>query len=283
MGRQNPDRRNRVYRLALVDNDTHRNIRAIIFTRMGFIIAATTAVVVFVLLVYCFIAFTPLRLAIPGYPDANFKKTALSNAIKIDSLESAVTRWNLYAENLSRVLTGESTIDLDSILGGNAVRYLSDKSAAELSRRDSLLRETVRSEEKFGVSSTSGRSLPVEGLHFFTPIKGVVAGGYDGIARPAIDITAPAGTVVSAVLDGFVVYSGWDDELEYVIVLQHKDNVISIYANNMKVLRKPGDEVKAGSPIALSGGSSAGDGKGSLRFELWHEGRPLNPAQFISF
>ncbi len=283
MGRQNPDRKNRVYRLALVDNDTHRNIRTVIFSKMAFIIFAVTAAVAVVLLIYCIIAFTPLRLAIPGYPDANFKKTALSNSIKIDSLESAVTRWNLYVENLSRVLAGESTIELDSVLGGNAVRYLSDKSAEELSRRDSLLRETVRSEEKFGVSSSSSKSLPVEGLHFFTPIKGVVSEGYDGVAHPAVGVTAPSGTVVSAVLDGAVVYSGWNDELEYVVVLQHKDNVVSIYGNNMKVLRKPGDEVKAGSPIALCGGSSSGSDKGCLHFELWHNGRPLNPTQFISF
>ncbi len=283
MGRQNPDGRDTVYRLTLADNGTHRSIRSIIFTKFRFITFATTVVVVFILLIYCIIAFTPLRLAIPGYPDAKFKKTALSNAIKIDSLESAVTRWNLYAENLSRVLAGESTIDLDSVLGGNAVRYLSAKSASELRERDSLLRETVRGEEKFGVSSSSGKALPIEGLHFFTPVKGVVVESFDAVTHPAIDIAVPSGTVVSATLDGTVVYSGWNEELEYVVVVQHKDNLISIYGNNMKTLRKSGDEVKAGTPLALSGGASTGSGKGHLHFELWHGGRPLNPTQFISF
>ena len=283
MGQQNPDGRNRVYRLTLVDNETHRSIRTIIFTKLRFITFAVTAVVVFILLIYCIIAFTPLRLTVPGYPDANFKKTALSNAIKIDSLESAVTRWNLYAENLSRVLAGESTVDLDSLLSGNAVRYLSDKSAAELRERDSLLRETVRGEEKFGVSSASSKSLPIEGLHFFTPVKGVVVEGFDEVNHPAIDITAPSGTVVSATLDGVVIYSGWNEEQEYVVMVQHRDNLISIYANNMKTLRNPGDEVKAGTPLALSGGASTSSGKGHLHFELWHSGRPLNPTQFISF
>ena len=283
MGQQNPDGRNRTYRLTLADNDSHRSIRSILFTKLRFITFATTAVVVFILLIYCIIAFTPLRLTIPGYPDAKFKKTALSNAIKIDSLESAVTRWNLYAENLSRVLAGESTIDLDSVLGGNAVRYLSDKSAAELRERDSLLRETVRGEEKFGVSSAAGKSLPIEGLHFFTPLKGVAAEGYDPVTHPAVDITAPSGSVVSATLDGVVIYSGWNEELEYVVILQHRDNLISIYANNMKALRSAGDEVKAGTPIALSGGTESGSDKGHLHFELWHGGRPLNPTQFISF
>lgn len=285
MGRQNPDGRHKVYRLLLVDNDTHNSIRTVLFTKLRFIYFAVTVVVVFILLMYCIIAFTPLRLTIPGYPDANFKRTALANAIKVDSLESAVTRWNLYAENLGRVLAGESTLNLDSLISGNAVRYLSDKSAEELAKRDSVLRETVQKEEKFGVSSgsASSKSLPVEGLHFFTPVKGVVSEGFDGVAHPGVDIVTPSGTVVSAVLDGVVVYGGWSDELEYVIVVQHRNNIISIYGGNRKVLCRPGDEVKAGTPLALSGGADSGSGKEHLHFELWSGGHPLNPAQFISF
>ena len=88
---------------------------------------------------------------------------------------------------------------------------------------------------------------------------------------------------MSAVLDGVVIYSGWNDELEYVVMVQHKNNLISIYGSNSKTLKRPGDDVKAGTPIALSGGVDAASGKGHLHFELWHNGHPLNPVQFISF
>ena len=81
-----------------------------------------------VLLIYCLIAFTPLRNTIPGYPDVQVKKVALANAIKIDSLESVITKWNLYAENLSRVLAGEATVNFDSIVRRSALQYLSSKS-----------------------------------------------------------------------------------------------------------------------------------------------------------
>ena len=285
MGRQNPDGRHKLYRLQLVDNDTHRSIRTVLFTRPRFICFAVTAAVVTVLLIYCIIAFTPLRLTVPGYPDANFKRTALANAIKVDSLQSAVTRWHLYAENLSRVLAGKSTLSLDSLIGGNSLRYLSDKSAEELSRRDSVLRETVRSEEKFGVSEAgaAAKNLPVEGLHFFTPVKGVVSEGFDSVTHPGVDVVTPSGTIVGAVLDGVVIYTGWNDELGYVVMVQHKNNLISIYGSNLKALRRPGDDVKAGTPLALSGGEDAATGKGHLHFELWLDGHPLNPVQFISF
>ncbi len=285
MGRQNPDSRHKFYRLSLVDADTHEGIRTVLFTKTRFICFAVTVVVAAVLLIYCIIAFTPVRLSIPGYPDANFKRTSLANAIKVDSLESAVMRWNLYAENLSRVLAGESTLSLDSLFDGKSLRYLSDKSVEELSKQDSVLRETVRKEEKFGVSegNASAKSLPAEGMHFFSPVKGVVSEGFDNLTHPGVDIVAPAGSVVSAVLDGVVIYSGWNEEKEYVVMLQHKNNLLSIYANNSKILRQQGDELKAGTPIALSGGADVAAGKGSLHFELWHNGRPLNPVQFISF
>ena len=45
---------------------------------------------------------------------------AVENAIKIDSLESSLTRWKLYSENLARVLSGDKTINLDSLLQDKA-------------------------------------------------------------------------------------------------------------------------------------------------------------------
>ena len=107
---------NRVYRLSVVEDDTHRNIRSYRFTRLGFIVTLITTFVVILGGLYMLIAFTPLRTTIPGYPDAHFRRVAVDNAIKIDSLESAITRWKLYSENLARVLSGDNTINLDSLL-----------------------------------------------------------------------------------------------------------------------------------------------------------------------
>ncbi len=107
---------NRVYRLSIIEDETHRRIRSLRFTRLGFALAALTSLVVIVGGLYALIALTPLRTTIPGYPDAHFRREAVANAIKIDSLESAITRWKLYSENLSRVLAGDTTINLDSLL-----------------------------------------------------------------------------------------------------------------------------------------------------------------------
>lgn len=106
----------RVYRVSITEYETHRDIRTFRFTRLGFLVTLITVFVVILGGLYTLIALTPLRTTIPGYPDAHFRRVAVENAIKIDSLESAITRWKLYSENLSRVLSGDNTINLDSLL-----------------------------------------------------------------------------------------------------------------------------------------------------------------------
>ena len=283
MGRQNPDHRTRQYRLSLVDNETHESLRSIRFNRPQLIYGIITGILALLLVAYLLFAITPLRTIIPGYPNEHSRREAVANAIKIDSLETAVARWNLYAESLSRVLTGEATIDFDSLVHNATPRYLSDKSAEELARRDSLLRETVQKEEQFGVGAQGARDLPNEGIHFFTPIKGVVATEYDRVSHPAIDIAAPTGTVVSAVLDGTVIFTGWDAQNGYIIIVQHRDNLLSVYSNNQNLLRSSGDAVKAGTPIAMVGGMSGKPGAEHLHFELWQNGQSLDPTRYISF
>lgn len=138
-----PEEKNKIYRLTLLEDSSHKRIRSFRFTRLGFIIAAVTAFVVTSIIVFCLIAFTPLRTAIPGYPDARSRSQAIENAIKIDSLENVITRWELYSENLARVLTGEPTISLDSIIQGHSTKYLKNITPEQIAGQDSLLRQKV--------------------------------------------------------------------------------------------------------------------------------------------
>ena len=84
---------NKFYRLTLLEDSSHKKIRTIRFSKAGFIVTAVTATVIMMVLIFCLIAFTPIRTAIPGYPDGRTKKQAVENAIKIDSLENIIARW----------------------------------------------------------------------------------------------------------------------------------------------------------------------------------------------
>ena len=241
------------------------------------------AVIITCLLIYSLIAFTPIRTFIPGYPDAKAKRAAIQNAIRIDSLETIVSKWEFYSENLKRILDGEEPVRIDSLVLQYASENKSEFSEEELKKRDSVLRSNVRKEEQFSLSSAESRNLHIEGMHFFTPLKGVISQGYDPLIHPFIDITAPANSMVYAVLNGTVISSGWNDESGYTIQIQHANDIISIYKHNQKLLRQVRDKVTAGEPIAVVGNTGALTTGDHLHFELWYKGEAVDPTKYINF
>ncbi len=272
------------YRLTLVDDDTHDKLWTRKFNKLNILVAAITSIVVLLTALWCLIAFTPLRTFIPGYPDARTKHDAIQNAIRIDSLENVITKWELYSENLRRVVEGEEPLKIDSLMAARKqTREITDKDRAGLAMKDSLLRKEVAAEDKFDVTSGRTKTLPIEGMHFFTPLKGVVSQGYVQTLHPYIDITAPNNSVVMSVLDGTVISAGWTDEDGYTIRIQHDGDIISVYKHNQKLMKKTGDKVSAGTPIAVVGGTGTTADGDHLHFELWHKGEAVDPTKYISF
>lgn len=281
MAQKSREKKNRTFRLAFIDDKTHEHIVTLHFTRTTFFVAVVTILVLLCAAIYSIIAFTPVRTFIPGYPDARSKRAAIQNAITIDSLENVIFRWELYSENLRRAVEGEEPVKIDSLIKAKNAATELDMEA--IARQDSLLREQVKEEEKFGISGRTQRDLPIEGLHFFTPVTGVISQGYDPAIHPYIDIAAPEGSVVKATLDGTVIFAGWSDEAGHTIQIQHEGDIVSIYKHNEKLLKKAGDKVTAGSPIALVGNTGELTTGDHLHFELWHKGQTVDPTLYIKF
>lgn len=283
MAKHNKDNKRTDFRLAVIDDKSHEQLLTIRFTKTTLFIAIVTILVMLCALIYSLVAYTPIRTFIPGYPDAHSKRAAIQNTIKVDSLERVIFRWEMYSENLKRVLAGEEALKIDSIL--ISTRNLTGAGAdmETLMKRDSMLRQGVIEEEQFGISARKQRDLPIEGMLFFTPLKGVISQGYDPNIHPYVDITAPSGSVVKAVLDGTVIFSGWSADAGHTIQIQHDGDIVSIYKHNEKLLKKTGDKVSAGTPIALVGNSGEMTTGAHLHFELWHKGETVDPTKHISF
>lgn len=283
MSKAPKDNRPSRFRLVIIDDDTHQHLFKLRFSKTTGTVAIICFMVMFTALIASFIAFTPVRTFIPGYPDARSKRAAIQNAMRIDSLENVIFRWELYTENLRRTIEGEEPLKIDSIINASRSTQAAEADMKELAQKDSLLRMNVKEEEEFGISDRDKRDLPIEGMHFFTPLKGVVSQGYDAAVHPYVDITAPAGSVVKATLDGTVIYAGWSDEAGNTIQIQHEGGIISIYKHNEKLLKNVGDKVTAGSPIALVGGTGSLSTGEHLHFELWHNGEAVDPVRYINF
>ncbi len=117
------------------------------------------------------------------------------------------------------------------------------------------------------------------------PLSGAMIAPYggklpDGRSSTGILIAAPAGTTVKAVADGTVVFSEWMTGYGMIIILDHGNGYMSLYAHNDALLKTPGDAVKRGDTVA-SVGNSGGQGRSALYFELRQNGTPVNPVTWL--
>lgn len=272
------------YRFSIFNDTTHEEIFSVRAYGVLSIITLAVAVVLLIASVTVLISFTSLREFIPGYPSAQSRHELVENAIKIDSLQNEVNLWRIQLTNIQRIATGERPLNLDSLMNLRGTSDTLAQADGAYAKDDSLLRATVLQEEQFNLTAREHHIEQIEGLHFFPPLKGVITEEYNtAIGHPYLDIAAAENSPVYSVLDGTVIYAGWDDESGYVIQVQHENNLVSIYKHNSKLLKKVRDKVTAGTPVSLVGNTGTLSTAPHLHFELWHKGEPIDPAQYIKF
>jgi murein DD-endopeptidase MepM/ murein hydrolase activator NlpD len=151
---------------------------------------------------------------------------------------------------------------------------------------DSILRTQIEEEEQYNllVTDQDHASSGLTGVHFFAPIRGMVTNPFNaGANHFGTDIVAAPNEVVKATLDGTVILATWTLETGYVLQIQHDNNLVSIYKHNAELLKKVGNVVRAGDAIAIIGNSGELTTGPHLHFEIWHNGTPIDPEQFIVF
>lgn len=256
-------------------------------------IATGGIVVLLIVLVIYLVAFTPLREYIPGYADINVRKNLILLSQKTDSLNIALKEQEAYTENIRRILSG-SDGKSDSVSAkkmGHSDSLAANKHSSAFvppSHSDSMLRSEVESQDPYNISlnnivqAKSGDNI--NAYFFFCPLKGIVTNGFTPAkGHYGVDIVAKENEAIKATLDGTVIISTWTLATGNVIILQHNNNLLSVYEHNSVLLKKAGDYVKAGDAIAIIGNSGELTTGPHLHFELWHMGSPVNPQQYIAF
>lgn len=275
------DKSPRKFRLTIVNADSHERLWSVPFTRAKMVTALASVAITTVIGVYFLVAYTPIRSFIPGYPDAGTRRRAIQNAQRIDSLRTYILQWELYAENLRRVVAGQEPVKIDTLIKDrNTERVHID--AAFLAEREARLRAEVAEQDQFDlVDAAPQRNLPIEALSFFSPVKGKVTERFNGGSRRGIRIVAAKTGMVKSILDGDVVYSQWDAENGHTLILQHENSILSILRHCGKPMKKLGDAVKAGTPICAVPEVS---GKPQpFQLELWYQGEAVDPTIYVSF
>ena len=94
-----------------------------------------------------------------------------------------------------------------------------------------------------------------------------------------VTIPAKAGTAVAAIHHGRIVYADWLRGSGLLIIIDHGEGYMSLYAHNQSLLREVGEWVSAGTNISTVG-STGGLDKSALYFEVRVKGKPTNPASW---
>jgi murein DD-endopeptidase MepM/ murein hydrolase activator NlpD len=271
------------YRLGVYNDTTYEQVFYFRLKGRGVLVVLAISILLLVGLTTFLIAFTPMREFIPGYPDQKTRETMKNNVFKIDSLESEFAEWTLYWDNSLKVISGGNTQIIKKIPD---TANVSSCFVDIRSKQDSMFREKIEQKERFdfGGNISAKRSRDISEIHLMTPLKGRVTSRFDvGENHLGIDVVSSPNDVVVAILDGTVIMSEWTLETGYVILIQHDDNIISVYKHNAKLLKKQSSKVKAGDAIAIMGNSGELTCGPHLHFELWFKGVPIDPEQFIVF
>lgn len=270
------------YRLVVLNENTFEERLSIKLTRLNVFVVVTLSSIVLVCFTILLIAYTPLKEYIPGYSSTSLKKKATDLSFKTDSLQQVLAMNELYFSSIKSVLRGDvgsKNLNRDSII--QATKLEIGEVDLSPTKEDSLLRAKVDKEDKYNLfeSATS-----VANFVLFPPVTGTISEPYNIKDKHyAVDIAVAEDTPVKATADGIVVFSEWTAGTGYVIILEHSYGLISIYKHNATLTKSQGDLVKAGEVIATSGDTGEFSTGPHLHFELWSDGYPINPTNFIDF
>lgn len=222
----------------------------------------------------------------PKHAQMEANKKLYELALQVDSLAVEVDRKDRFIQNFQRILSGDTStgfVDPATELKGE-VKPATAVGNLKLAPSDSQFRKDFEQTELSLITLTNSKNRELQETFFFSPITGLVSDKYDlKKGHYGLDIVAKANEPVKCIADGTVIIASWTQDSGYVIGVQHRGNIISLYKHNAELLKKVGSFVNAGEIISIVGNSGEMTDGPHLHFELWYNGNPLNPEEFVTF
>lgn len=269
------------FRFVILNDDTFEELLTLKLSPLNIFVFSVVTIVSTIALTTTVIAFTPLKELIPGYASSKLRREAIELALTTDSLTAAIDRNERYIQGVQRILQGDV---IDTVLQELETDTPSNNEEIALSNpsaQDSAFREWVEEENAFTLNQ-GGAELGIPQL--ISPIEGIITGGFDKVTNHfAVDIAAASNTPVKTCYEGTVIFADWTSETGNIIIVQHENNLLSAYKHNSALLKEVGEFVRSGEAIAIIGNSGKNSTGPHLHFELWFEGAPIDPQNFIKF
>lgn len=225
----------------------------------------------------------------PRHAQIEANKNLYELTIKVDSLAQEVEEKDRFIRNFQRVLSGDTAQvykDYEGVANSGqevtSSQNLTD--VAKLSPIDSQFRQEFEQTDLSLLNLNTGAYSELQEMFFFSPISGFVSAPYNvKEGHYGVDVVAKKNEPVKSVADGTVIMSSWTQDSGYVIAVQHRGNLISVYKHNAELLKKVGSFVNAGEIISIIGNTGDLTDGPHLHFELWNNGNSVNPEEFVTF
>ena len=265
-------------RFIIFNEDTLAETFSWKLTLMNIFVVASLGAILIIFITTFIIAFTPLREYIPGYASTELKRQATALTIKSDSLQRIVTENNQYLNAIQAVLKG----DLEyAQLNRDSIKIMEDtlkKVDLSVTEKEKELKKQVEKDDKYNVFD---KAQPKVSYVLFAPVNGKIVKKFNLATKNlGVDLAIAKGTSVKTIAPGIVLFADWTPSNGYVLLVRHADDIISVYKNLASTTKNAGNSVKSGEVLAIFGDDA---NKKTLHFELWKNGIPIDPTQYINF
>ncbi|HPE85900.1 MAG: M23 family metallopeptidase [Bacteroidales bacterium] len=282
------------YRLIFLNEKTYEERFSLRLSRLNVIVLTVFFILSIAFGTFLLISRTTLKAYIPGYTEVSFRQDMYKLLQRTDSLERVISQRETYLKNIRMILSDSSAIE--ALYSVDSVNKESTEDTSHYqnisfmhSKEDSLLRKEYEEDSRYNLKFRQSENLydnftSESGILLFPPVDGTVTSNFDPINKHfGVDLVTGDNEPVLATLDGTVILSNWTTETGYVIAIQHRHDLISVYKHNAVLLKKQGDFVVAGEAIAIVGESGEISTGPHLHFEIWYRGNPMNPNNFLRF
>lgn len=236
------------------------------------------------ILVLSLVAYSPVLEFLPGYrTEADRSRESLvQNIIRLDSMERIMNDMMTYNENIALIMEGKTPV-ARTLQTSDSTR--TSKVLVMPSAEDSLLRAQMESDGPYAVtgrSAASRRSMR-EAIELVTPVEGIITDHFDiKEGRLGVRIAAAADDRVTAIDNGTVVQSIWAPGTGHIVIVQHRGDLLSVYKHLSKSLVSAGQTIRSGELVGYNADVVNGEVP-LFEFELWNNGKPVDPEGYIVF
>lgn len=272
-----------IYRLVLRKDETLEEVGSYRLTLLNIYILLSSFILVAMGLMAVVIFFTPLKRLVPGYAEPTQHPEYIKLNKKMASLEAELTSYKLYYEHFNKLIRQPDSVSAPKVAYTSRVK---EQTKTTEKTEQPTNDEPKRAEKPVLTSSSSQPSILnlADYRYLMPPISGVISSGFDAKTdHIGVDILAPHDTPVKAIWDGHVITADWTLETGYTIGIQHSNDMVSFYKHNATLLKRNGAFVRAGEAIAIIGNTGKMTSGPHLHFELWLQGKPVDPTNYIDF